>query len=511
MKKSGDNSKYFLIGIVALVLVVILLDTRYTGYQVARPDSNYLLPVPATPDMYCIEGCRQLRDNVAVVGDYVGGELRDWQGFTAEERYNLCVAGCPGHSTGYCGDGTRQSEPVGRAPEECDDGPWSPIEPGGRIVDIMGDGCYECKVERCGDGRPQPNEECEDGNTDDHDGCSHDCKTEPIEVCGRGEDDENTEYICNGVGLPTATSGLDFCENDIGIRRYFSSAFPADSLLEYISNHFVRKTANSCRTPNSERVDCLCWRGIGALCKLGEGNQYGCSSEEHTNAFCMQYLRDFPPPYRDGTIVESRNNLAQQFCASISGGDNGFDFRCFCEKRIYCGNGLCDVRENSESCPQDCSASPLTGADNRGFSSTSTQNNYPSTNTPYTIPSTYDSYGNPSTTAPSTDIGGYPMNTYSTPDTSYTAPTTYDYYGNPITTTDTSYTAPTTYDSYGNPITPYTTTPSDARSYQPTYSAGNYMAPPNPMNCGNGICDIGTQYTLPEDSYSCPQDCQSLN
>ncbi len=126
-----------------------------------------------------------------------------------------------------------------------------------------------------------------------------------------------------------------------------------------------------------------------------------------------------------------------------------------------CGNSVCDAGEDFMNCLTDCPTSNCgNSVCDAGETSISCPpdcgtiiNNYPSTDTPYTIPSTYDAYGN----------------------------------SIPTTTADTPYTAPTTYNN-------------------PAYSTG-YKAPPNPMNCGNGICDLGDQYTMPEDSYSCPTDC----
>jgi len=55
----------------------------------------------------------------------------------------------------YCGDG------------ECD---WNET-----CINCEWD-CGECPP--CGNGEPDPGEECDDGNTEDGDGCSAECKLE---------------------------------------------------------------------------------------------------------------------------------------------------------------------------------------------------------------------------------------------------------------------------------------------------------------------------------------------
>ena len=67
-----------------------------------------------------------------------------------------------------CGNGTLDPG------EECDDGNSED-----------GDGCsISCRIERCGDGVLQGAEECDDGNMDGGDGCSATCR---LERCGDGE------------------------------------------------------------------------------------------------------------------------------------------------------------------------------------------------------------------------------------------------------------------------------------------------------------------------------------
>jgi YVTN family beta-propeller protein/cysteine-rich repeat protein len=99
--------------------------------------------------------------------------------------------------TETCGNG--RSDPG----EECDDGNTT-----------GGDGCSAtCQREICGNGRPDPREECDDGNTTAGDGCSPTCRHEG---CGNGDreageecDDGNTT---GGDGC-SATCRREVCGN----------------------------------------------------------------------------------------------------------------------------------------------------------------------------------------------------------------------------------------------------------------------------------------------------------
>jgi uncharacterized repeat protein (TIGR01451 family) len=99
-----------------------------------------------------------------------------------------------------CGDNL-----VNQANETCDDGNTN-----------NNDGCSStCKTERCGDAIKQANEQCDDGNTNNTDGCRNNCQ---LPKCGDGEinlanetcDDGN---IANGDGCSSEckTECLPYC------------------------------------------------------------------------------------------------------------------------------------------------------------------------------------------------------------------------------------------------------------------------------------------------------------
>ena len=76
-----------------------------------------------------------------------------------------------------CGDG------IVDGGEQCDDGNTQD-----------GDGCSSsCALEQnCGDGVVNPGEECDDGNWDDGDGCSSNCTIETGSTCIQDADDACT-------------------------------------------------------------------------------------------------------------------------------------------------------------------------------------------------------------------------------------------------------------------------------------------------------------------------------
>ncbi len=75
--------------------------------------------------------------------------------------------------------------------EKCGDGVLNEGEECDDGNNDNGDGCSsDCLIEKCGDGVLSEGEECDDGNNDDGDGCSSDCL---IEKCGDGVLNEGEE------------------------------------------------------------------------------------------------------------------------------------------------------------------------------------------------------------------------------------------------------------------------------------------------------------------------------
>jgi len=238
-----------------------------------------------------------------------------------------------------CGDGELEGD------EECDDGNTDD-----------GDGCsatctvedgWDCTVEPCeeicGDGETVGDEECDDGNTDDGDGCSAtctvedgwDCTEEPCEeICGDGEivgeetcDDGNTttETECS-YGTPTCTRCNATCSEIL-------------NLTGRLCGDGVNDPEEICDDGNTvTETEC----------------PYGTPACAHCNATCSEILSLAGSTCGDGV------NDPEEFC------DDGlFSATCDTDCTLAeCGDGLtnpaanedCDDSGVSASCDADCSS-----------------------------------------------------------------------------------------------------------------------------------------------------------
>ncbi|HVV87757.1 MAG TPA: DUF4215 domain-containing protein [Kofleriaceae bacterium] len=148
-----------------------------------------------------VESCG---DGVVQTGEACDGA--DLEGATCEARGYAsgtlaCDASCGFDDSGCvahrCGDGI-----LGPG-EACDDG-----------NDDDNDGCsHDCRIERCGDGITQTGEQCDDGGTADGDGCSATCQTElgwscsgapstcTVPSCGNGDLESAFDEECDDGNL----------------------------------------------------------------------------------------------------------------------------------------------------------------------------------------------------------------------------------------------------------------------------------------------------------------------
>ena len=125
-------------------------------------------------------------------------------GWTGKADLNMFLVASPGtrnNTTGaaplyypaFCGDGV-----VGNTPgETCD----PPGQPGPGSANLCRNNCTYC-----GDGNPDPGEQCDDGNNINGDGCENDCTPTPI--CGDGIVGNTPGETCDPpASVPTTPSG----------------------------------------------------------------------------------------------------------------------------------------------------------------------------------------------------------------------------------------------------------------------------------------------------------------
>jgi cysteine-rich repeat protein len=108
----------------------------------------------------------------------------------------------------FCGDGVPQP------PEQCDDG--NPF---------FGDGCTpSCTVEQismCGNGIPEMGEQCDDGNPFFGDGCTPSCTLEQMPICGNGipeageQCDDGNPFFGDGCTPSCTVEQMPMCGNGV--------------------------------------------------------------------------------------------------------------------------------------------------------------------------------------------------------------------------------------------------------------------------------------------------------
>ena len=196
--------------------------------------------------------------------------------------------------------------------EECDDGNTE-----------NNDGCSNlCQYEVCGDGYKQTDEECDDGNTEDNDGCNASCE---LEYCG-------DEIIQPGIG--------EECEG---------SSFGGLTCTDYEFDDGTL-TCNSCEIETTGCVnDPVCGNGVlesGEQCDDGntvDGD--GCNSVcelEQEEGVCGDGELNIGEECDDG------NTISGDGCSDI------------CRREQYCGDGVLDEGEECDDGNQEtgdgCSA-----------------------------------------------------------------------------------------------------------------------------------------------------------
>ncbi|MFH2006646.1 MAG: DUF4215 domain-containing protein [bacterium] len=184
----------------------------------------------------------------------------------------------------------------------------------------------------CGNGLLNPGEQCDDGNTRDHDGCSSSCQVEgfcgnavvePGEECddgnyraGDGCDPScNTEQGCGDGRLQVGEE----CDDDNLFDGDGCSALCQDEQLGAVCGNGILELGEGCDDANTVAGD-----GCGVDCEREDG--------------CGNGTLDASEMCDDG------NNVAGDGCSEV------------CRVEFVCGNGYCEEQnyETCYLCPRDC-------------------------------------------------------------------------------------------------------------------------------------------------------------
>ncbi len=295
-----------------------------------------------------------------------------------EDEYGGCNSDCTDRTQNYCGDGEVQDEF-----EYCD---WSVNNWELWSMDGENSCSYDCQSQGgyCGDGLLQSeHEQCDDGNSEDFDGCSAQCKTEnmacfeaqPYFTVTQQEDDMTYIYISEGKYNVFDSKNGDFegtpifeCSQNItGDQICHSFGLVCDSVVE----RFGKKSNQSgdptirykFRGYNSVEYDETCVLNLDIDDSLGyrvecEGIYEGLASAPEAAAVAGSC--------GDGVAQERNNEGVAEACDL--GALNGvpcepeYGERCsycsedctdvlFREPLVYCGDGVVQTEfgENCES------------------------------------------------------------------------------------------------------------------------------------------------------------------
>jgi fibro-slime domain-containing protein len=201
--------------------------------------------MPCVLDQFCGDSIIQTSrgedcdDGNAAFGDGCSGICTEEPYFDCEEPGEACVYQI------ICGDGTRDpGEPCDDGNDVDGDGCMAVLDPDSGVEKCVQDVAYICtspgdpctQLYACGDGRLHacsgPGcEACDDGDTEDGDGCDSDCLVEPGYICRRPGDDCVLDISC-GDGIIQASAGEvcddgntdwdDGCYGDCTVAPYFN-------------------------------------------------------------------------------------------------------------------------------------------------------------------------------------------------------------------------------------------------------------------------------------------------
>jgi cysteine-rich repeat protein len=230
----------------------------------------------------------------------------------------LFALGCGRSTLPFCGDG--RLDPW----EACDDGNTS-----------SGDGCNAvCQPEptpACGDGRLDPGEGCDDANREDGDGCSHDCRVEYLPHCGDGLLDFDEECDDGNLGDHDGCSHL--CRRE-------RPPSCGDARLD------LGEECDDGNLVDRDGCDRLCRFEISPTCGDGIlGPSEACDDGNRTAGDgCDQFCRlEVPPSCGDGRV-----NTGEACDDGNRTAGDGCDQFCRLEPPPSCGDGVLDPAEECD-------------------------------------------------------------------------------------------------------------------------------------------------------------------
>ncbi len=195
------------------------------------------------------------------------------------------------------------------------------------VAGCAGDGA------RCGNGKLEKGEECDDGNTFSGDGCSSSCRLESF--CGNG--------VCEYGEVHTCPQDCPVCGNG----RCDPGETVASCTIDcYCTNGTCDPGENTSNCPQDCPFVPVCGNGV---CEAGE-SIHSCM----VDCYCT-----------NGTCDEGESELTcPQDCSSNPCGNGvceAFESTSTCSQDCYYGNGTCDQGENQSNCALDCGSSVTCG------------------------------------------------------------------------------------------------------------------------------------------------------
>lgn len=317
----------------------------------------------------CMSDCPSVCGNWMTEGSETcdDGNTNDGDGCTSSCQSEYCgdgicnngetASGCVNDCPATCGNWTTEGS------EACDDGNTND-----------GDGCSAaCATESCGDGTQQANEECDDGNVNDNDGCSALCKRERCgdaiiqngETCDEGD---LNAASCD----PPYNGGCGYCDVVSCEQIRVEGARCGDGVTQYVYEQ--------CDDGNEDFSDgCVACK----VAQCGDGYLYEGSEEcddgnilndDGCSGFCTRedfYCGDGKVQGAEQCDPGTKCSITGVDCrpgvVPCPGGDedvcefpknSGCDYGC----SLVCGNGIidegetCDLGSECADTGVDCSA-----------------------------------------------------------------------------------------------------------------------------------------------------------